>query len=363
MRAYMSLQRYDFTTNNTLDTERKNTERYRYFEFMISEANIKLDASQAKLVFIKSIFDIDHYLQDHPNETRIGFVVEKPDCIKSTNMQFPDTHVSPIYFERQQDVETFVQFDSALGQIFLLPQNKNTKRRIYYSPDLRQVTRQGCFEDAVIILMKLLRSNGIVAYCEKNSQNKFEALATPLTSSELDEQNKLEIQSSTVGILFYSMSKFTILSRRLEYQKQLAVLQQQHLKPVENIYVLTAIPKILIPHIERFDTMRNIRVMHPEQFDKPMVSGQTLLTILLKNGVLRTKDVSSNEVRKNLTDSNSRYDFAGASFLSQREAMRTAQTERCKNIYRLFYRKLASEKIANKITELSTGKRFGSVYF
>jgi hypothetical protein len=359
----MSLQRHDFTNNHPLDTERKDSARYRYFEFIISEANLKLQVSQAKLVFIKSISEIDEYLRDHPNQHRIGFVVEKPDCIKSTNMEFPDTHVSPIYFERQHDLETFVQFDSALGQVFLLPEKINTKRLIYYSPDLRQVTRQGCFEDAVIILMKLIQSSGILTYCEKNSRNNSKTLIAPLTASELAEQNKLEILSSTVGILFSTMPKFTTLSRRLEYQKQLAVLQEQHLKPVENIYVLTAIPKILIQHIERFDTMRNIRVRHPEQFHKLMVSGQTLLSILLKNGVIRTKDVSNDEIYKNLNDSNSRYDFAGSSFLSRREAMRTAQTEHCNNIYRLFHRKFASDKIALKIAEFSTGKRLGSVYF
>lgn len=331
--------------------------RLRYFEFIISEANSKITKEQGKLVFVKTVFELEAYLQKNQDQHRIGFIVEKPDCIKSTTMTDTDTHVSPIYFERTKTSETFVQFDSALGQFFLLPDTDGLPRRLFYSPHLRQANRQGCFEDAVIVLMKLLRAQGIIPYCEKNFADNRKALTLPLTKADANEHSEMEKLSSTTGLPYYMVAKFANISRRLEYQKQMGLLQEKGLKPILSIYTLTGIPKILIPNIERFDTMRNIRVRETEQFSKKLISGLTLLEFILKHGVIRNQTISKSDLALNLSNSAPLYDFGGRDFSAQREEFRASQAARSKNVFRLFYKKTASIRIANRIAEFASGMR------
>jgi hypothetical protein len=93
------MQHNDCTYISTEDTEIRQA-RYRYYQYIISEANLILNGSGGLLVFVRSPLDIDRYINEHPNQSRIGFIVEKPDCIKSMSLPEPDTHVSPIYFAR-----------------------------------------------------------------------------------------------------------------------------------------------------------------------------------------------------------------------------------------------------------------------
>jgi hypothetical protein len=351
------MHRIDTSKSSAASSSEDNSQRLRYFQFIISEANLKLTAEQGKLVFVKTIFDLHLYLEKNPEATRLGFIVEKPDCIKSSSMDTADTHVSPIYFERTQKCETFVQFDSALGQFFLLVNNKKLAQRLFYSPHLRQARRQGCFEDAVLILMKLLRAQGLISFCEKNCSDNSALFSKPLSEAETREQAEMEKLTSTSGLPYYLAAKFTQLARRLEYQKQLTALNEKGLTPIQALYTLNTLPKILIPHIERFDTMRNIRVRETEQFAKRFASGQTLLEVTLQKGVLRDSTVSKADILANLSDSNSKFDFAGRNFALQREELRQAQVSQSKNVYRLFYKKTASARIANRIAEFATGLR------
>jgi hypothetical protein len=353
------MQHNDCTYISTEDTEIRQA-RYRYYQYIISEANLILNGSGGLLVFVRSPLDIDRYINEHPNQSRIGFIVEKPDCIKSMSLPEPDTHVSPIYFARDADKENFVQFDSALGQFFLLPEKQKIQRKLFYSPDLRQASRKGCFEDAVVVLMKLLCAVGIVKYCENNSSDNSATITTEITKEDYQQYTHLEKLTSTSGIPYYLVAEFTQLARRVEYQKQLCVLLAHQLKAVENIYVLTRLPKILMPNIERFDTMRNMRVKYSEQFFKQMISGKTVLEIILKMGVIRNASVTVKEISDNLSDSNSRYDFSGRSFPLRYGEGRAAQQERCKNVFRLFRLKTGNARIANNIAEFATGKRFSS---
>ena len=184
---------------------------------------------------------LDSYLDDHPTQDRIGFLVSRPNCLKDTRID--DTHVSPIYFERRSaGVELFMQFDSD-GQYYLLPKRNDVIRLSAYSPFERQLLGRGCVEDGISLLMKLLQGKiDLVDFCQENfttlPADLEDYYAYPLSDFETQIYNVAYPKHEELrGQLKVDFKKY---HQKLGMYKQLNVYDDDAL--VSDILILTSLP-------------------------------------------------------------------------------------------------------------------------
>jgi len=200
------------------------------------------------LVYIDNISEINTIIDRHPELECIGFIVRKPNCIKIISDKTNDFHVSPIFFERMADTksEHFVQFDAALAQAYLLPKSSNPtiKRRLTYSDRLRNQDPQGDFADAVDVLMKLLNWENFHEFYLVNAK-KDETIAQGLRAVEYQ---KLTYLPYYLTDYLREEDELHNLNRRQEYQDQAWMYPEDDF--VKEIYILTKLPRVLLPTIK-----------------------------------------------------------------------------------------------------------------
>jgi hypothetical protein len=309
--------------NQTLEAKEKKEKNYR--EFLIVKANQHLREfkNPAVVVLISDVSEINVYIEQHPRTMRIGFVLKKPNCLR----QKDDMHVVPLYFERNHNEEIFIQLDSALGQHYLIPASRNAavKRYHYYSPFRRQASGVGCFEDAVSILIKLLKSAGFLQFCKQHSVQLSKDIFVPLSEFEQYENNKLCDRQKKL-LADTERKRLLALQHRNNNFAQRTVFAYFKIdySEIEPIFKLTSLPSTLIPHIERWDTMRHFRVNEKERVAK-------VLDTLLEKGAKKKKSKATDaEIKQHLTDPDKRYDIRGRSFKKRHEYLLRFYTNRPK---------------------------------
>lgn len=319
-----------------------------YQHFMIDEANRKLRGAKinSQIVLIENVEEINQYILEHPNSRCIGFVVRKPNCLRQAN----DMHVVPIYFECNGNTQTFAQFDSALGEHFLIPSLSDDliQRQHFFTKGKRQASSTGCFEDAIIILMKLLKRAGIVAFCEKYSE--------PLSPEYFEKLDYTE------EILFHKMitmqkdfnqeqaNQFHKLQYRSQFTNQMTVFGflDQKFSPQEKVFCLKTLPSPIIPHVERFDTMRHYRVNEKEKVEK-------VFDEIVKFGSQRNVKMTFSEIKQKLNVDDPKYDIQGRNFATRSDLCHKFHSLRLRYYSSAIQHKLniTEEKNAMKLEEKS----------
>ena len=147
-----------------------------YVTKTLERINKKYSQYGCDIVYLEKPSDIEAYLAQHPEKSKIGFLI-KP---------FPhiSLHYSSIYFERTTNntdsenqksiTEYFLQVDSVpeqhpsgllrLSFYIRKPSNETTSRLLYYSPFIRQVETMGCMEDAIKILIHCFRESNLTEF-------------------------------------------------------------------------------------------------------------------------------------------------------------------------------------------------------
>lgn len=343
----LAVNQLDFAEEKLLEAIQVKQSREIYCRAYVDDANAK--SPKTAIVFINHIEEIDVYIEKNPKKNKIGFIIAVPNCLRGKE----DSHVVPIYFEKENDTESFICLDSAMGRAIIVPMKTGQKRELFYNPFRRQAADEGCFEDAIEILQTLLNSNGIVKYCRDNSKEDSDMLT--LNNQELLLRNELAKKRSELGEL--QLKQLDALARKTDFWQQSKVLQGDKNKyPLQVVYKLSSLPKVLLPFIERYDTMRAIRVAQSSQFFKTKPDGSTYLEYMLKHGKKRDAAMSDDEIKKHIAEDDKAYDFAGIDFNDRCQRYEKkyidAFNKRSNQLVTFFAEQGAASKDAADITEI-----------
>ncbi len=290
---------------------------FRYYQFIVGQINRQLQATgkSEHVVWLRHVTDINTYLESHPQAAKIGFILEVPNWLKITSN---DGHVVPMYFERNNGVETFVQFNSVTNSPIVLPAKENVHRRLFFSSFMRQASIRGCFEDAVATLKKLLTTSSLIDFCANHSNVITDKLLVPVSDSQKARRQVLVEKYNEKRLTSAERPEFWALSYQASFHFQQYFLTQQGLTAITGIHELTHLPAILLPHIEHYETMRFFRTTYPEQFTELQKGNQDLLDRILSQGGSRKK-ISNDTIRLNLANEDKEYDFSGRNFLQRKD--------------------------------------------
>lgn len=352
-----------FTNDALFDTHQQ-------YRFIISEKNCLLPNS-ARLVYIERIEEINLFIQQNPEISRVGFIVRKPNILRRFDINgdylVRDIHVAPIYFERRGQQEYFIHIDSVFGKYFLLPKSDDAQKTRFhiYSPFNRQTTGRGCFEDAVVILLKIMTDPDLnfLKWCTKKENNTPEPLRIhPLKQEEY--ARLLELRRAIQGN-HDLVDEYLAREKRNENALQVSYYKKHNSPYVAAIFRLTEFPVFLLPHVAFYSTMRQLRVkspglfmqkMHPTQANSP-----TYLEYILKHGSLRVPGIDEKLIAQNLQDDNPLFDFKGKDFPVRQAEFIEYRKAKTSFIYTLFNKHLAQktdkkpEQIAHNIAEFVSG--------
>jgi hypothetical protein len=279
-------------------TESPQEDLDQYRLYVLSEKSCYLPERTA-LVYIKRIEQINTFIAKNPELNRIGFIVCRPNVLKRLKIKEPgqdeifqfDDHVAGVYFHRHNGKEYLIQLDSLSDKFFLLPTSTNEKQMRYfiYSYLPRQTSGSGCFEDAITVLLKLIKipGNSFIRFCTQ-------------------ESNREQLR----------------LTQTREIALQVRYYEKMDMGYIKCIFRLKSFPEYMLPHIEYYGTMRQLRIAQPELFLNKMnpylPDSSTYLNNILNNGCLRFPGVTAADIHENLQNPDIRFDFKGKNF-SERE--------------------------------------------
>jgi len=226
-----------------------------------------------EIVYVQYPFQIVEYIAAHPEKEKIGFLVDEPIYVHY--LPRGSGHISPFYFERRGGTEYLMQFDS-IALPYPLSESSDPKitRKQYYSPFLRQTNKQGCFEDAVKILIKCFQEKDLVAFCESNSE-KYNVI-----KNKPDEADFLQNRQRKV------------------YELAVAILGSPC---VSEFYKLTSLPARFLVNIEHYETMRHFQTTEPEKFNVMYNDRETVREHIRRKGSIRSitePDIATNSLKK-----------------------------------------------------------------
>ena len=321
------------------DPDIQKTKQYQ--EFLIEEENKKL--KDAKIVFITQVEEINPYLEKNPTLSKIGFIVTRPNASKVTTIV--DVHVIPIYYERKNNTENFVQLDSGRAELALIPSTsqKEVKRRHFYLSFSRQVAKLGCFEDSITLFRKLFNANNFIEFCEKNS-TEDKAISKPLTTTDITLGRGLENKD----LNFQQTNMKWGLNRREVYSRQMEVLNAHKLTFSDPLFSLNLLPGFLLCHVERFDTMRHLRTKHSALFTEEKEQKVNHLDHILKIGKIRNSSTSKEAITSNIKNESADYDFNGYDIQKRHEVFTLFYETRNKAVAPLIKSKLENENSKQK---------------
>jgi hypothetical protein len=347
-------------------------EKYRYFQFIISEINHKNTFKNSRLIYVHRLEEINELIEQHSSLTKIGFLVRKPNCIRTIGMYgnrlIRNLHMTPIYFERKNNQEIFVQLDSILGSYYLLPNTSkpSIKRFSFYSGFNRQASGDGCFEDAVLLLSKLLAHNNFnfLQFCNQNAKKDSTCLKS-LTSEERIVFKKYHRAQMEGNLDAKGQKMLPGLTRKHDVEKLKDFYHMKNIPTITTVFQLESLPDILIPHIAFYATMRFFRISQPERFlKKPKDSSSestTMLYSILKNGSTRFPGMKYDDILQKISNPNPLYDFKGKDLQERVTVFNAYHQSRHKMLYSLFYYRLPlinrveKDHLANKIISFATG--------
>lgn len=351
--------------------ESENDKTNRYYKFIVAEMSQKLPP-ETPIIFVYRIEDLSRIIDSLPKCNKIGFIIKKPNCIRNIglfgNIYARNLHVAPVYFERRNNKEYFIQFDSILGSLFLMPEasNPTIKRESYYHVINRQSAGIGCFEDAVMLLTKCLRnvSFDLIALMQQHSQ-KDETCLVPLSP-----QQKKNLNEMTSSIMNGQASRLAVetlpgLRRKNDCEKMIAFYEYHNISPVKQIFQFDILPEFLLIHVNHNISMRTLRVKYPELFFKKIKdkSGKeiTILDSILEQGQIYCPYITSKDIKHNLSNSDDLYDFKGKNMLSRVSVFKKYQKDCDQTLFFLFSRKIPlvhqieKNTLVRKLTSFCTG--------
>ncbi len=282
------------------------TNEDRYEEY-VSKTVARINAKyHCNVVHVHDIQEMEQYIAEHQTEQKIGFLLKAPDYM---NQPY---HYSPIYFERRGATETFAQFDSMQGIPYLVPQSGNPliERAQYYSPFQRQVSGEGCLEDAVKILTKSFKDEELIDFCVSNS-----VVNTKITESMTDTEAAQYASARDVKYMS-AQQKETMLSLgpQISYQCGKESLLKHGQQPIENLRKLTSLPARFLVNIEHYGTMRHFMETEPEKFKVLYKENETVLQHIQRKGRMRIEDIKTT-----IVDPKNANDFKGQDFLARQK--------------------------------------------
>lgn len=147
-------------------------------------------------------------------------------------------------------------------------------------------------------------------------------------------------------------------------------MEHHNQTPVTEVFELTCLPKLILPFIERYDTMRIFRTLFTDRFSKPMTVTEDCLQYILNRGTCRSPE-EKERIRNNLKNPNKKYDFAGFPYESRRKNGLAFYSNRSTVVGSLFFAKTQTllinisecAAIATHIASFATGvkMRLGEV--
>ncbi|MEO8400335.1 MAG: hypothetical protein ABI597_00890 [Gammaproteobacteria bacterium] len=301
--------------------------------FFIGELNAKLNAAghNKRLELVDDTSQMIEFAKNHPDYTQIGFLVKRPNCLKSNLV----VHYSPIVFDR--DAKLFVQLDS-FGGMYVMPNYEDA--RFIYSTISRQVSDVGCRKDAIHIAYTILRDfPDFFKYSQSHAVERSDVLS-PFTPKEETERSVLKM------ITYSSLTKdqkkrASYLSNKQSIQEQLAVFTLHKVAPISNVHALSTWPVELALFLERYDLMMPLRTS--KQLGE--FSNQRILKKLVKHGMRRTP-VSDNMILANLKVDvpdqvpDKKYDIAGINFKTRHENWLEYRKTRAVSIKGIFSKRI-----------------------
>jgi hypothetical protein len=348
----------------------------RYYKFWISEFNSKLPANTC-LEYMHTMEGVNNFLAANPHLTKIGFIVKKPNCLRTLaqfdNNVIRDFHLSSMYFERTRTGEVIVQIDSVMGAIYSFPTLPGTNRVQYYCALHRQADNAGCFEDALVLLYKVLIQPdfNLVQFCQKNSTRDL-AVTQNLTKPDRAKYKELHDKQMCGTLNEADVQIFPQLRRRHDHEKLTRLYQNYGMNTLKYIYQFSALPAFLLLHINFYRTIREIRLKDPKLFTQKLdpsdPKSPSVLDKILQQGKIRDSSKTPTVIKKNLSNPSEFFDFKNRDF-ADRESVFKEQFYRYDRVaYNLFYRKLSaleqkanfkdekqSANLARKVTFFLTG--------